>query len=262
MSIREKLIMMMEFTKLHKNFQKFFRVVPALTDELIEEAYRIRHHVYCEELGWEPVREDGMETDEYDAQSMHCLLQNVNTKEYVGCIRTIRTDQDKPMAPLPFQLSCAQTLDPGVPDPIKQASNAIAEVSRLAVIGKYRRRPDEQGIAVKISSEDYGSFQRPRFPYIPVGLYMGMLEMARRNGIDSLYILTEPSLAGHFCKLGGRLDAVGGAIEHRGTRMPYQMDVANILSRMNLLMKPLNKVICEDIDRAYKELESKNRKTA
>ncbi len=164
MSMRQKLILMMEFTKLHKNFQKFFRIVPALTDELIEEAYKIRHHVYCEELGWESVRQDGMETDQYDPQSMHCLLQNVITKEYVGCIRTIRNTQDDPMAPLPFQLSCAKTLEPGIPDPVQQANHAIAEVSRLAVIGKYRRRPEEQGSAVKISSGDYGSFQRPRFP--------------------------------------------------------------------------------------------------
>ncbi len=262
MSVREKLILMMEFTKLHKNFQKFFRIVPALTDELTEQAYRIRHQVYCEELGWEDVRDDGMETDEYDPQSMHCLLQNVITEEYVGCIRTIRNNPNDPMAPLPFQLSCSETLNPGIPDPKQQAEQAIAEVSRLAVIGKYRRRPNEQGTAVKISSEDYGTFQRPRFPYIPVGLYMGMLEMARRNGINTLYILTEPSLAGHFCKLGGRLEAVGGAIEHRGTRMPYRMDIAEIIGKMNLLMKPLNRVICEDIDRAYKELESKTRKSA
>ena len=260
MSVRQKVIMMLEFTKLHKNFQSFFRVVPALTEELVQEAYRVRHSVYCEDLQWEAVREDGFETDEYDGQSMHCLLQNVKTNEFVGCIRMVHSNPNDPLEPLPFQIACEKTLNPGVPDPDLQQRRAIAEVSRLAVIGKYRRRPDEKDHAVKISESDYGTIHRPRFPYIPVGLYMGMLEMSRRAGIDTLYILTEPSLAGHFCKLGGKLDPIGGSIEHRGTRAPYQMKISNVLRGMNMLMRPLNKVIVRDIDLAYKEAEKRSGK--
>ncbi|MCW8883824.1 MAG: PEP-CTERM/exosortase system-associated acyltransferase [Motiliproteus sp.] len=262
MSVRQKLTMMMEFTKLHKNFQKYFRIVPALTDELTEDAYRVRHQVYCEELGWEPVREDGMETDEFDKHSMHCLLQNASTGEYIGCIRTVKGNPENPLVPLPFQSACINTLNPGIPNPELQVRYAVAEVSRLAVIGKYRRRPQEQDRAVKISDDDFGSIVRPRFPYIPVGLYMGMLEMARRSGIETLYILTEPSLAAHFCKLGGKLECIGGSIEHRGTRAPYQMDVDNVIGKMNILMKPLFKVICNEIDQAYKDHSSGSLKSA
>ncbi len=257
MSVHQKVLMMLEFTKLHKNFQKFFRIVPALTQDLIDEAYKVRHQVYCEELGWEEIRSDRMETDDFDKQSMHCLLQSVQTNEYVGCVRMIHGDPEHPGSPLPFQIACEKTLDPGIPDPELQQRGAIAEVSRLAVIGKYRRRQDEQERAVKISDRDFGTLKQPRFPYIPVGLYMGLLEMSQRAGIDTLYILTEPSLAKHFCKLGGKLEPVGGNIEHRGTRVPYQMKITYVLKSMNRLLRPLNHVIVKEIDQAYKALDKK-----
>ena len=34
-----------------QGYRRFFKVVPALTDELRAENYRIRHEVYCRELG-------------------------------------------------------------------------------------------------------------------------------------------------------------------------------------------------------------------
>lgn len=251
MSIRQKMIMMMECTKLHKHFQEYFRVVPALTPELAEEAYRIRHQVYCEDLNWEPVRENGMETDTYDAQSLHCLLQSVQTNEFIGCVRLVLPDHNNPMQPLPFQQACHETLDPGIPNPQLQAASKIAEISRLAVIKKYRRRPLEQTKAVRISDKDFGSIRQPRFPYIPVGLYLGVMEMAKRADIDKLYFLTEPSLAGHFTRMGGKLRPIGGAIEHRGKRAPYELDVKEVTGKINLMLRPLNKLIVREIDQAY-----------
>ncbi|MEH6472010.1 MAG: PEP-CTERM/exosortase system-associated acyltransferase [Halopseudomonas sp.] len=251
MSLRHKLIMMLEFTRIHKQFQQYFRVIPALTLEQQQHAYRVRHEVYCNELGWEEVNSQGVETDAFDAQSEHCLLQNVNNNEYVGCIRMVLPNQDDPSLPLPFQLTCAQVLDSGEPDPEQQQRIAIAEVSRLAIISKYRRRPNEQGHDVTITEADYGTLKQPRFPYIPIGLYMGLLEMARINNVETLYILTEPSLAHHFCKLGGKLQPVGGAIEHRGKRIPYKMDVAQVIKQINLLLRPLFNVISNEIKQGY-----------
>lgn len=253
MSMRQKMILMMECAKLHKHFQEYFRIVPALTPELSEAAYRVRHQVYCQELGWEDVREDGMETDAYDAQSIHCLLQSVHTEEYIGCVRLVLPQANDPMTPLPFQAACRDVLDPGIPDPAIQARGAIAEVSRLAVIQKYRRRRHEQDRAIKISDSDFGSIKQPRFPYIPVGLYLGVMEMAQRCGIEKLYFLTEPSLAKHFTKLGGKLSPIGGAIEHRGKRAPYEVDVKETRGKVNLLIRPLNKVIIREIDEGYRQ---------
>ena len=262
MSLRDQLSKFLDYTRIHKQFQLYFRVVPALTPELQQQAFRLRHEVYCRELGWEPVNEAGLETDAFDAQSEHCLLQNVNNDEYVGCIRMILPSTEKPGAPLPFHLSCKEVLNPGEPDAEKQQRIAIAEVSRLAIHSKYRRRPSDRGQPVSITEADYGSQGQPRFPYIPIGLYLGLLEMARINNIETLYILTEPTLANHFCKLGGKLIPIGGAIEHRGKRVPYKMDVERVIKQINILLKPLFKVISTEVRNGYRDKEIKSTLTS
>ena len=60
---------------LGESFSQMFELIPALDDAALEQVYRIRHDVYCRDLGWEPVRADGRESDEYDAHSYHCLLR-------------------------------------------------------------------------------------------------------------------------------------------------------------------------------------------
>ncbi len=269
MSIQNKFIMLLEFPRLRSKFKSFFRVVPATSQALINESYKVRHQVYCTELGWEAVREDKMEHDEYDPHALHCLLEDTRRKKYIGCIRLILPNPNNPDQPLPFQISCAGKLDPDVPDPRLRQSYAIAEVSRLAVVGEYRRRrherlpeqeqdqdqdqdqDQEEDKAISINKEDFGNVTRPRFPYIPVGLYMGMLQMAKRQGIKKLYILTEPSLADHFCRLGGKLTLVGGSIEHRGIRRPYVMDVEDVINNMSRIFRPLFNHIRDEVDSAY-----------
>ena len=56
-------------------FSQLFALSPALDKESIALVHRIRHDVYCRDLGWEPVRADGMEIDAYDRHSIHCLLR-------------------------------------------------------------------------------------------------------------------------------------------------------------------------------------------
>ena len=56
-------------------FRKYFEILPALDEASRDDVFRIRHEVYCQELAFEPVRPDARETDEYDAQSLHCLLR-------------------------------------------------------------------------------------------------------------------------------------------------------------------------------------------
>ncbi|NQD38538.1 PEP-CTERM/exosortase system-associated acyltransferase [Permianibacter sp. IMCC34836] len=251
----QSLILAREFLQLKQNFDQFFEILPATTDELRQEVYRVRHRVYCEELGWEPVRDDGMEADSYDPQSLHILLRSRNLNEYVGCVRLIRCHENFPSNPLPFEEACAHTLDERLMENLGLARDSIAEVSRLAVDGRFRRRTGEQRKPVAISDEDYGNLRRPRFPYIPVGLYLGMLEAAQIHGIDTLFMLTEPWLAQHFRRLGVRLEPIGAPIEHRGQRVPSMMSVSVTIRSLHLLVRPLYHGLAakirSDYDKAY-----------
>ncbi|THF60497.1 PEP-CTERM/exosortase system-associated acyltransferase [Pseudothauera rhizosphaerae] len=245
-------MLLFERFNLGHGFRKYFRIAPAVDDSLRDRVYRIRHEVYCEELGFEPERPDRRETDEYDAQSLHCLLTtNADPEQPVGCTRLVLTSQDDPDAPLPFEHTCEATLDRRIIDPARLPRERIAEVSRLAVRGTYRRRRGEARTAVAINDEDFGQGDRPRFPYIPIGLYLGAVALASRSGIDTLFVLTEPRLASHFAKLGVEIRQIGGGVEHRGLRVPSVMDVPGIVKNMRLIIKPIWRVIQEEIEQGY-----------
>ena len=230
-----------------QGYRRFFKVVPALTDELRAENYRIRHEVYCRELGFEPERPEGLEADAFDAQSVHCLVQSATTGQYVGCARLVLVDLDKPQAPLPFEIGCEATLDRSIIDPMAIDRSHIAEISRLAVIGSYRRRQGEQNRPISISEEDFGTEKQPRQPYLALAVYLGLLALARHYGITTLFVLTEPRLAMNLTRLGVRVQRIGGEIQHRGTRVPSMMSVDEIIDGMNFLLRSLFEVIAREV---------------
>jgi N-acyl amino acid synthase of PEP-CTERM/exosortase system len=239
------------FLDLRAGFSKYFCAVPATTDALRDEVFRIRHDVYCRELKYEPLRPDGREIDDFDAHSAHCLLRAVDPGRFVGCIRLIVPNPLDPNTLFPFEKTCAATLDRKLVDPALLARNKIAEVSRLAVISAYRRRKGERDTSGTISEEDFGSADRPRFPYVPVGLYLGMIAQAHRFGIEKLFVLTEPRLARHLSLLGVRIERIGGPVEHRGRRVPSMMSVPGILKSFGPIVRPLYDHIAASVDAGY-----------
>lgn len=238
---------LLDFINLAGNFTKYFEVVPALTPELKNEVYHIRHAVYCEELGFESPRQDGMETDEYDAQSLHVLLRNVNNGDWVGCVRLVLARADDPQQPLPFEKYCASSLDRRIVDPAKLPRERVAEVSRLAVLARYRKRKGEQRTPVAISDRDFGTPEQPRFPYIPVGLYLGMIDLAQRHGLEHLFVLTEPRLARHLAALGVKIRRIGEGVDHRGHRVPSTMNVSGIIRGLSFFVRPLYETISAQV---------------
>lgn len=230
-------------------FKQHFEIVPAFSDALKEEVYRVRHQVYCEDLKFEPVRPDRRETDEHDPNSLHLLMRSVKTDEFIGCTRIVLPRREDPYYQLPFEKTCAGVLDRSIVDPSKLPRHEIAEVSRLAVVAAFRRRKGEANSAVGISGRDFGTQDQPRFPFIPIGLYLATTELARLNGIDTVFVLTEKRLASHFGKLGFDLQYIGNAIEHNGERIPSKMSVSATIRNMRVNLHPLYQAIAADIER-------------
>lgn len=233
-------------------FSRMFTLAPALDEASIEQVHRIRHDVYCRDLGWEPVREDGLEIDAYDRHSIHCLLRRCDTGEPVGCTRLILASPEKPEAPLPFEDSCSEVIDRRLIDPSRLPRQDIAEVSRLAVTSAYRQRKGETGTPGSVSEEDFESRAgMPRFPFIPVGLYMGVAAIARHLNIEHVFVLTEPRLASHFSRIGFNIQIIGGTIEHRGTRMPSMLNTSKVLPNLRPMIRPLYEVIEASVEEAF-----------
>src|SRR4051812_11134823 len=229
------------------SFEHYFEIVPALSPPLIDEVFRIRHRVYCEELGFEPLRPDGRETDRYDAQSLHLLIRCVKTGQFVGCTRLIRARPHDPEPLLPVEHACALWIDCGHVDPSRMPRHSVGEISRLSVIGAYRNRRGEQHKAAALSGRDFGTGEKPRFPYILVGLYLGIIELARLHGIETLFVLTEPRLARHLGRIGVEIQPIGAGVEHHGTRLPSIMHTREIIASLKPLFRPLFERIAKEI---------------
>lgn len=232
-------------------YKQYFEIAPALDAARVNDVFFIRHDVYARELGFEPVREDKRETDQYDYRSQHCLVRSSDGTRLAGCARLILADPADLDAPFPFEVTCKNTLDRSIIDPAKQPRTRIAEVSRLAVMSEFRRRRGDQPSEATISEQDFGDRGQPRFPYIPVSLYIGALAMAKRQGIEILFTLTEPRLAEHFGKLGVNIIPIGGPVEHRGQRVPSMLHVNKVYPGLRLMVRPLWHTINEQIDAAY-----------
>lgn len=249
-------MLLFELANLGAGFKKYFEVVPALTEELRDYVYRIRHEVYCEELKYEAPRPSRRETDEYDAHSLHCLIRSLASGAYVGCTRLVIAKPGDPHHPLPVEKTCAETIDRSVLDPQLLPRHSLGEISRLAVIARYRNRHGENTSAAPLTDDAFGTSERPRFPYLTVGLYLATVELARRHAISTLLVLTEPRLANHFTRLGVDVRQIGGPVEHRGTRVPSMIDVASVLNGLNFVVRPLYDVVADEV-RAGVELHSR-----
>lgn len=238
---------------LGESYQRYFQVVPALTESLKDQVYRIRHQVYCEDLAFEPLRPDKRESDDYDKHSLHLLIRSVQSSDFVGCTRLVLVPPTDRELPLPFERACAATLDRSLIDPARLPRETIAEVSRLAVVSQYRRRRDDNRTSpVSITDADFGTPAQPRFPYIPIALYLGTIELARLNNVRTLFMLTERRLAVHFKKLGVNIHPIGAPVEYRGERIPSMLDAMETITNMRAMARPLYRVIATEIANGYR----------
>jgi len=214
----------MNNTSIASLFDRYFSVVPAESEELIKEVYRIRHQVYCEELGFEERRANHLEFDDYDLRSSHCLLFHKSSNDYAGCVRLVLANDDSPEFKFPFEKTCQVSDD--FPLLNKQARSKFGEISRLAITANFRRRRGESNQAdggneaVDASSED----DRRRFPSVALGLYIAITAMGLKQGLDGVFAMMEPRLARQLRRFGFHFDQVGDTVEHRGLRAPFFID--------------------------------------
>jgi N-acyl amino acid synthase of PEP-CTERM/exosortase system len=240
---------------LGQRFSELFELTPALDVATLDQVYRIRHDVYCRDLGWEATRPDGRETDAFDEHSWHCLLRRRDTGEPIGCTRLIVPRPDDPKAPLPFEDTCRDSLDRTIADPRRMERASLGEVSRLAVVNTFRRRKGESAVPSPTGESDFTPLhegQRERFPFIPVSLYLGAAAMAQRLGIEHVFVLTEPRLARHFERIGFDIRAVGAPVEHRGTRVPSVLSSSKVVQTLRPTIRPLYDVIAASVERAFR----------
>jgi N-acyl amino acid synthase of PEP-CTERM/exosortase system len=206
-------------------FQQFFEIIPADTDALREVVYRIRYQVYCEEMHFEAKEDhpDGREVDDFDAHSLHGLLRHRPSGEFAGCVRLVLNQTQGAQAQLPLERYCSHSLDRNVLDLSQLDRRTFGEISRLAIISRFRRRPGEaqtpHGVADDAASMEPS--ERRVFPHIALGLYLAAAAMSLQRGMSMVLVMMEPRLARHMRYFGINFVKAGDIIDHHGMRGPF-----------------------------------------
>jgi len=214
-----------EATYISSHFSAYLAPIVANSEALKINVFSIRHEVYSEELGFEPINENGLEFDEFDKYSLHCLIQHHKSKHFAGTVRVVRPLQ--PDEKLPIEKYCLNSITRKDLDPSQFKRRDICEISRLAVPKEFRRRVMDKfagaGVAV-INEHNYSETEVRCFPFIAVGLYLAAAAIALESGVKHAYVMMEPRLARSMKFIGIKFEQVGPVVEYHGKRAPYYIN--------------------------------------
>tara|TARA_R110000751_G_scaffold3930_5_gene18478 strand:- start:1731 stop:2555 length:825 start_codon:yes stop_codon:yes gene_type:complete len=229
-----------------RHFSTYLHPLIAENNELCNESYRIRNDVFCKELKCLDIGHNGLETDDFDKYSTHCLIQHIATTRFSGTIRVIRpeTNQDT----IPLQKYCSESISKGKINPQDFAPHEICEISRLAVPKDFRKRLTDNfnGAATGVINQSIYSENELRcFPFIAVGLYLSAASVVMKNDIKHTFVMMEPRLARSMNFIGIQFEPIGSTVDYYGKRAPYYINpsllMENLTPGFQVMLKDIKK---------------------
>ena len=223
-----------EAAAISEHFSTYLAPQIAISEDLRTEVFKIRHNVYCEELAFEPVKESGLEMDDFDQFSVHCLIQHLSTHRNAGTVRMVIPRKKGQL--LPLEKYCSHSIEHEEFAPHLLNRDEICEISRLAVPEQFRRRntDNHDGAAVGVINEKtYSENELRCFPFIATGLYMSAASMAFGMGIKHAFVMMEPRLARSMRFIGIKFVKIGPTIEYHGQRAPYYISTEMLMTSLS-----------------------------
>ncbi len=152
-------------------------------EESLQEAFRLRYHVYCEEkcfIDKEEIKNDShTETDEYDKDlSWHFVVLNNNAtgmEHVVGTVRLVKYSIDQGFPTGKFHPALYGKIVDHQID-----MNQVAEISRLCINPCFRKRRDDGLYGVE--SYNNGDVRR-KYPIVMISLLREMYLFSKKAGI-------------------------------------------------------------------------------
>jgi N-acyl amino acid synthase of PEP-CTERM/exosortase system len=240
-------------TSISRHFDKFFVPEIAITPQQREEVYRIRYQVYCLDLSYEPIEKfpNHMEIDNYDDSAIHCLIKYKPRNIYVGCVRIILPNLKIPHLLFPIEKVCADTMNLTLSSITRMQ---FCEVSRLAIIPKFRRRQSDaltpSGIVIDPKRDTISNdffFQkeeRRKYPFmLPISLYLAACSMVSICGDLQALTLMEPRLMRHLQMSGFPSYQLGKVVDFHGARAPFKIYYKEVIENLS----PDNRELFENI---------------
>lgn len=231
-----------EVSSIAEHFSNYLFSVVANTNSLQNICYKIRHRVYCEELNFEATNSAKLEKDDFDAHSMHCLMQHQPTNQYAGTVRIVRPERDDEL--IPIQKFCLKSISPGKINPSDFKPYEVCEISRLAVPVEFRRYQNYKFIedsAENINQQSYSEIELRCFPFISTGLYISAASLVIKHNIQHTFVMMEPRLARSMRFVGIQFEQIGPVADYHGQRAPYyinpQLLMKNLTPGFKLMLK-------------------------
>jgi N-acyl amino acid synthase of PEP-CTERM/exosortase system len=223
--------------QLVSTFERYFTLDLAQHEDKKTQVYRIRKEVFIDEMRCHLHQENRQEQDEFDTQSLHCLLTHNQSGLSAGCVRLVMPDQLNTGGQFPFQSHRQHTLVPDFFESKVFDPEDCCEVSRLAVLPRFRQRKGERehvsGIAPFIDRSLELSLRS--FPLIAVSLYYAAISLFLSSRQGHLYIVVEPRLKRHLARFGLEFEPVSEVFEYYGRRAVYAADRAAIQANIDAL---------------------------
>ena len=206
-------------------------MVPAISDELKKEAYKLRYQVYCIENQFLNAEDysDNLEFDEFDQQSVHYLIRHRKSGDYAATTRIILTDNRNPKKPFPLEVHC-KIDNVAVMQPINRKH--LGEVSRFCVSKSFKKRKNETHILGPINSDQSSqmtSDEKRTFPHITLALIACFIKASYENDIQYLYATMESSLIRFMSALGIHFIKIGPLADYHGERWPTVIKITDLL---------------------------------
>ncbi len=219
-------------------FSNQYAITPAFTLDQKESAYRLRHKIYCHELGYEPGNADEIERDVFDAISTQIVLHFKPLNTSMGCVRFVHGRSKQGPQRLPMEEVCGDLINHDLLLKIKESGHNYAEISRLGIDKNFRQ----------MGRMDRSKLRSPvRASCALVALLLGVQAYAKMSDTKYLVAIVEKKLWNTMKKIGIPITPMGEAVEHRGKRFPIMMDRDEIEKIIPLLMWPLYKSVQKDM---------------
>jgi N-acyl amino acid synthase of PEP-CTERM/exosortase system len=234
-------------------FEYYFSLKIANDITTLEKIYKLRYQVFCEEFKFEDENKftNNLETDIYDNNSIHALLEHKQSGLSAGCVRVILpvsiNTHNHPQIKLPFEHHC---FDKFKPENLDSPNIKYGEASRLAVSKDFRRRfqdaknysgikepsikefksnPDTAG-----SSRNGAHYIKDRqFPFVSIAMILTGAVISKLAELEYTYIMVEPKLAKAMSNYGIFFQQVGNIVDYHGQRAAFRIRVADIWETIN-----------------------------
>ncbi len=236
---------------LTQTFHETFEIISADTPRLLEECFRVRYQILCEE-GRIPGFQandypDGLESDEFDLRSVHMLLRHRPSGRTIGTVRLVMSTSHQ--APFPIETCPGDAFYPGMANIIRENRPYLTEISRLFILPEFRSRKNDNllwGSHLDNTASKRQTRHDRRKLHPIVGLFKAILMVSAHYNLRCLCAVMEPRLAMLMSAFGIVMTPLGETFSYHGRRRIYFASGNEILDNIRDTHADIWELLTED----------------